>query len=87
MRKAAILGAGYMGTAMAWPLSDNGFEIHLIGTHLDGEIIQSCKRKNFHPRLKRYLPKNVTHGIHSQRCEFDGCQVDWKKAFSLSKTR
>ena len=60
MRKAAILGAGYMGTAMAWPLSDNGFEIHLIGTHLDGEIIQSCKRKNFHPRLKRYLPKNVT---------------------------
>ena len=60
MKKALILGAGYMGTAMAWPLSDNGFEVNLVGTHLDGEIIQSCKEKNFHPRLKRHLPKNVT---------------------------
>lgn len=60
MRKAAILGAGYMGTAMAWPLSDNGFAVNLIGTHLDSEIIRVCKENNFHPRLKRYLPKNVT---------------------------
>ena len=47
---AAIVGAGVMGTATAWPLSDNGHEIRLVGTHLDHDIIQSCKEKNFHPR-------------------------------------
>ena len=57
---AAIVGAGVMGTATAWPLSDNGHEIRLVGTHLDRDIIQSCKEKNFHPRLKRALPPNVT---------------------------
>ena len=57
---AAIVGAGVMGTATAWPLSDNGHEIRLVGTHLDRDIIQSCKEKNFHPRLKRTLPPNVT---------------------------
>jgi len=56
---AAIVGAGVMGTATAWPLSDNGHEIRLVGTHLDGDIIKSCKEKNFHPRLKRALPPNV----------------------------
>jgi glycerol-3-phosphate dehydrogenase (NAD(P)+) len=60
MAKAAIVGAGVMGTAVAWPLSDNGHQIHLVGTHLDRNIIQSCKEKHFHPRLKRELPKNVT---------------------------
>lgn len=59
MGKVAIVGAGLMGTATAWPLSDNGHKIRLVGTHLDGEIIKSCKEKGFHPRLKRYLPENV----------------------------
>ena len=59
MKKVAILGAGVMGSAVAWPLSDNGYEIHLIGTHLDGEIIQRCKQERYHPRLKRKLPENV----------------------------
>jgi glycerol-3-phosphate dehydrogenase (NAD(P)+) len=55
-----ILGAGVMGSAISWPLSDNGHEIRLVGTHLDHSIIQSCKEKGYHPRLKRKLPKNVT---------------------------
>jgi len=38
-KKAAILGAGMMGSAAAWPLSGNGYRVNLIGTHLDGEII------------------------------------------------
>ncbi len=60
MIKAAIVGAGVMGSAVAWPLSDNGHEVRLVGTHLDKEIIASCKEKNYHPRLKRELPRNVT---------------------------
>ncbi|MCS7222438.1 MAG: glycerol-3-phosphate dehydrogenase [Anaerolineae bacterium] len=55
----AIVGAGLMGTATAWPLSDNGHQVRLVGTHLDGDIIKSCKERRFHPRLKRELPPNV----------------------------
>lgn len=60
MLKITILGAGVMGSATAWPLSDNGHEIRLVGTHLDNKIIESCKKTGFHPRLKRQLPKNIT---------------------------
>lgn len=59
MSNIAIVGAGMMGSAMAWPLSDNGHNVRLVGTHLDKAIIDSCVSKNFHPRLGRHLPKNV----------------------------
>jgi glycerol-3-phosphate dehydrogenase (NAD(P)+) len=59
MATVTIVGAGLMGTATAWPLSDNGHAVRLVGTHLDGEIIKSCKERGFHPRLKRDLPKGV----------------------------
>jgi glycerol-3-phosphate dehydrogenase (NAD(P)+) len=59
MAKIAIIGSGLMGSAMSWPLSSNGHEIRLVGTHLDREIITSCKEKNFHPALKRKLPPRV----------------------------
>jgi glycerol-3-phosphate dehydrogenase (NAD(P)+) len=55
----AIVGAGLMGTATAYPLTDNGHTVRLVGTHLDDEIIESCKEKGFHPRLKRELPPGV----------------------------
>ena len=55
-----ILGAGVMGSATSWPLSDNGHDIRLVGTHLDNVIIQNCRESGYHPRLKRQLPKNVT---------------------------
>jgi len=59
MKKIAIVGAGVMGSAVAWPLSDNGYSVNLVGTHLDKEIIRSCKENNFHPRLKRHLPDRI----------------------------
>jgi glycerol-3-phosphate dehydrogenase (NAD(P)+) len=59
MANVTILGAGMMGSAMAWPLSDNGHHVRLVGTHLDTEIIASCTTKRFHPRLRRRLPDNV----------------------------
>ena len=59
MKKAAIIGAGVMGTAMSWPLSDNGFEVRLVGTHLDHDIITYCKENGIHPKLNRRLPENV----------------------------
>jgi glycerol-3-phosphate dehydrogenase (NAD(P)+) len=59
MAIVAIVGAGMMGTATAWPLADNGHAVRLVGTHLDAEIIRSCKDKHYHPRLKRELPPGV----------------------------
>lgn len=60
MTNVAIVGAGLMGTAVAYPLADNGHTVRLVGTHLDGEIIKSCREEHFHPRLKRVLPDGVT---------------------------
>ena len=48
-----------MGTATAYPLTDNGHRVRLVGTHLDGEIIQRCKDEHYHPKLKRKLPEGV----------------------------
>ena len=59
MAHVAIVGAGMMGTATAWPLADNGHAVRLVGTHLDTEIIRSCKERRYHPRLKRELPQGV----------------------------
>jgi glycerol-3-phosphate dehydrogenase (NAD(P)+) len=48
-----------MGTALTYPLSDNGHQINLIGTHLDDAIIAGCKAEGVHPRLGRALPPRV----------------------------
>lgn len=48
-----------MGTAITFPAADNGHEIRLVGTHLDEDIIESCRARRFHPRLKRAIPDNV----------------------------
>jgi glycerol-3-phosphate dehydrogenase (NAD(P)+) len=59
MVDVAIVGAGLMGTATAYPLRDNGHRVRLVGTHLDGDIIRRCKEDGYHPRLKRKIPEGV----------------------------
>ena len=39
MSVVTIVGAGMMGSALAFPARENGHEIRLVGTHLDREII------------------------------------------------
>lgn len=58
INKVAVLGAGYMGSAITFPLSDNGIDVNLLGTWLDDELIQSSLN-GFHPRLKKPLNENV----------------------------
>ncbi len=60
MSDIAVVGAGVMGSALCWPLVDNGHRVRLVGTHLDGEIIRSCLQHGYHPKLRRYLPPGVT---------------------------
>jgi glycerol-3-phosphate dehydrogenase (NAD(P)+) len=54
-----IIGAGMMGTAMCWPLVDNHHNVRLVGTPLDGHIIQSLERNGYHPTLQRAIPTGV----------------------------
>lgn len=51
MAKIAVLGSGIMATALSFPASENGNEVHLIGTFLDREIIDSIQKTGLHPDL------------------------------------
>lgn len=57
--KAAVIGAGYMGSAITFPLSANNIEVNLWGTWLDDKIIEASLA-GFHPKLKKALPPSVT---------------------------
>jgi glycerol-3-phosphate dehydrogenase (NAD(P)+) len=59
MAKIVILGAGLMGSAFSLPLSDNGHTVHLVGTHLDGDIIEEIHQSHLHPRLRSRLAETV----------------------------
>jgi glycerol-3-phosphate dehydrogenase (NAD(P)+) len=59
MATIIILGAGVMGSALSFPLADNGHTVHLVGTHLDAELIRSVKSSGYHPGLKVNLPGSV----------------------------
>ncbi len=61
MANVAVLGAGYMGSAITLPLCENGHNVHLWGTWLDDELIRAS-REGVHPRLKKPLhPKLQLH--------------------------
>lgn len=60
MGRIAILGAGFMGSALSVPASDNGHAVALWGTHLDDHIIEALRAGRAHPKLKLPLPESVT---------------------------
>ena len=60
MANIVILGAGVMGSAFTTPLADNGHNIRLVGTHLDGDIIEELYDTGIHPLLKLQLAPEVT---------------------------
>ncbi len=59
MARIAILGAGMMGTAFAFPAADNGHEVRLVGTPLDGAIVERLLRDRVHPKLGVRVPDGV----------------------------
>jgi glycerol-3-phosphate dehydrogenase (NAD(P)+) len=54
-----VLGAGLAGSAFCVPLADQGHEVRLVGTHVDGEIIEALATSGSHPRLGAELPPAV----------------------------
>lgn len=61
MAIVTIIGAGMMGSALAFPASENGHNVRLVGTHLDREIIDNCIKRNRHPKFNKDFPKKVDY--------------------------
>jgi glycerol-3-phosphate dehydrogenase (NAD(P)+) len=59
VQNVAVLGAGYMGSAITFPITDNGIKVNLWGTWLDDKLIEGSK-KGTHPKLKKPLNPGVT---------------------------
>jgi glycerol-3-phosphate dehydrogenase (NAD(P)+) len=59
MAKVLVLGAGMMGTAVTVPLTDNDHDVRLVGTHLDGHIIEEIYQSRTHPKLRSAVPASV----------------------------
>jgi glycerol-3-phosphate dehydrogenase (NAD(P)+) len=59
MATIVVLGAGVMGSAFTMPLAENGHTVRLVGTHLDGNIIEEIHQNHTHPRLKSRLHPSV----------------------------
>lgn len=58
MSVITVIGSGQMGSALSIPLLDNGHEVRLVGSPLDGEIIDGLRENNHHITLQRDLPKS-----------------------------
>lgn len=61
MKIVTIIGSGMMGSALAFPARENGNEVRLVGTPLDHEIIDGCRRFNKHPKFDRPFPEGVKY--------------------------
>lgn len=70
MGRIAIIGAGMMGSALAFPARENGHEVFLTGTPLDEEIIKTCRSTNRHPKFETDFPSGINY------CFFK----EWKEA-------
>jgi glycerol-3-phosphate dehydrogenase (NAD(P)+) len=76
MTTVSILGSGIMASALSFPLSDNGHEVRLVGTHLDREIIDSIQETGVHPGLELELPEGVrAYQLEEAEEAFDGAEV------------
>jgi glycerol-3-phosphate dehydrogenase (NAD(P)+) len=59
MKTITIIGAGMMGSALAFPARENGNIVRLVGTPLDREIIDLCKKENKHPKFNKEFPEGM----------------------------
>ena len=61
MKTITIIGAGMMGSALAFPARENGNAVRLVGTHLDREIIDACRATGRHPKFVKDFPAGVEY--------------------------
>ena len=71
-----IVGAGMMGSALAFPARENGHEVRLVGTHLDRDIIDGCEKNNRHPKFEEDFPLGIKfYHIEKLSEALDGADV------------
>lgn len=76
MATVVILGSGVMGSALAVPLSDNGHDVRLVGTHLDRAIIDAIRSTRVHPGLGREIPASVrAHQLEELEDAFEDAEI------------
>ena len=76
MKTITIIGAGMMGSALAFPARENGNEVRLVGTHLDREIIETCKKTNRHPKFVKDFPEGLKfYQIEDMEEAIDGADL------------
>ena len=61
MAVVTIVGSGMMGSALAFPARENGNEVRLVGSPLDNEIIDECRKSNKHPKFDKEFPEGVKY--------------------------
>lgn len=69
MAVITIVGAGMMGSALAFPARENQNEVRIVGTHLDREIIHSCLETNKHPKFEKAFPTGIKFYQIEDLCE------------------
>ena len=57
--RVTVLGAGYMGSAMAQVAAMCGHDVRLWGTWLDDTLVEAVEKKADHPRLKMKLDPRI----------------------------
>lgn len=76
MAVITIVGAGMMGSALAFPARENNHHVRVVGTHLDRDIIDTCKQTNRHPKFNRDFPKGIEfYHIEQLSDALDGCDL------------
>ena len=61
MKTITIIGAGMMGSALAFPARENGNTVRIVGTHLDREIIDACRVTGRHPKFTKDFPDGIEY--------------------------
>lgn len=61
MSVITIIGSGMMGSALAFPALENGHKVRLVGSPLDGEIIDVCRREGKHPKFEKAFPAGIEY--------------------------
>lgn len=86
--KICIIGAGMMGSALAFPARENGHDVALVGTPLDEEIIKGCRASGKYPKFDKKFPEGIEYfqfpqwkeaakGIDFIICGVNSFGVDW----------
>ena len=76
MSTVTIIGAGMMGSALAFPARENGNEVRLVGTHLDREIIDVSRKTGRHPKFKTDFPTGIKYyQVEEMKEAIDGADM------------